>query len=121
MGWRLPMSKTEERTLPYDVIVVSPKGALAAMQPGSAWIDMSSSSSTTVQRIVDAAGPADFAMLDAPVTGGVPGAQERTLQIFVGGDKEVFERHLAVLGAMGDSDRIFHVGGRGSGASSGAG
>jgi 3-hydroxyisobutyrate dehydrogenase len=98
-----------------EAAMLGPKGALAAMQPGSAWIDMSSSSFTTAQRIVDAAGQADFAMLDAPVTGGVPGAQERTLQIFVGGDKEVFERHLAVLGAMGDSDRIFHVGGRGAG------
>src|SRR5215211_2613364 len=98
-----------------EAAMLGPKGALAAMQPGSAWIDMSSSSFTTAQRIVDVAGPADIAMLDAPVTGGVPGAQERTLQIFVGGDKEVFERHLAVLGAMGDSDRIFHVGGRGAG------
>jgi 3-hydroxyisobutyrate dehydrogenase-like beta-hydroxyacid dehydrogenase len=53
-----------------EAAMLGPEGALAAMQPGSAWIDMSSSSFTTTQRIVDAAGPADFAMLDAPVTGG---------------------------------------------------
>jgi 3-hydroxyisobutyrate dehydrogenase len=91
------------------------EGALATMRPGSAWVDMSSSNITTARRVIDAAGSNRFAMLDAPVTGGVMGAQEGTLQIFVGGEKEVFERHLPVLKAMGDSDRIFHVGGRGAG------
>jgi 3-hydroxyisobutyrate dehydrogenase len=98
-----------------EATMLGPKGALAAMCPGSAWIDMSSSNVATARRVIDAAGSTDFAMLDAPVTGGVPGAQEGTLQIFVGGEKEVFEKLLPVLKAMGDPDRIFHVGGRGAG------
>ena len=85
------------------------------MRPGSAWIDMSTSNAATARRVIDAAGSTRFAMLDAPVTGGVSGAQEGTLQIFVGGEKEVFERHLPVLKAVGDPDRIFHVGGQGAG------
>ena len=90
-------------------------GALPAMRPDSAWIDMSSSDATTARRVIDAAGSAHFAMLDAPVTGGVPGAREGTLQIFVGGEKEVFERCLPVLETLGDPDRIVHVGGQGAG------
>jgi 3-hydroxyisobutyrate dehydrogenase len=98
-----------------EAAMLGTEGALATMRPGSAWVDMSSSNITTARRVIDAAGSNRFAMLDAPVTGGVMGAQEGTLQIFVGGEKEVFERHLPVLKAMGDSDRIFHVGGRGAG------
>jgi 3-hydroxyisobutyrate dehydrogenase len=98
-----------------EAAMLGTEGALATMRPGSAWVDMSSSNITTARRVIDAAGSNRFAMLDAPVTGGVMGAQEGTLQVFVGGEKEVFERHLPVLKAMGDSDRIFHVGGRGAG------
>ena len=98
-----------------EAAMLGADGALAAMRPGSAWIDMSSSNATTARRVIDAAGSARLAVIDAPVTGGVPGALEGTLQIFVGGEKEVFERHLPVLKAMGDSDRIFHVGGQGAG------
>jgi 3-hydroxyisobutyrate dehydrogenase len=98
-----------------EAAMLGTEGALATMRPGSAWVDMSSSNITTARRVIDAAGSNRLAMLDAPVTGGVMGAQEGTLQIFVGGEKEVFERHLPVLKAMGDSDRIFHVGGRGAG------
>jgi 3-hydroxyisobutyrate dehydrogenase len=71
-----------------EATMLGPKGALAAMRPGCAWIDMSSSNVATARRVIDAAGSTDFAMLDAPVTGGVPGAQEGTLQIFVGGEKK---------------------------------
>jgi 3-hydroxyisobutyrate dehydrogenase len=98
-----------------EAAMLGTEGALATMRPGSTWIDMSTSNVTTARRVIDAAGSTHFAMLDAPVTGGVMGAQEGTLQIFVGGEKEVFERHLPVLEAMGDPDRIFHVGGRGAG------
>ena len=44
-------------------------------------------------------------MLDAPVSGGPRGAKTGKLAIWVGGDKDVFERHKAVLGAMGDQVR----------------
>lgn len=98
-----------------EAAMLGSEGALAAMRPGSAWIDMSSSDAATARRVIDAAGAMDFAVLDAPVTGGVPGAQAGSLQIFVGGEKRIFERHLPVLQAMGDADRIFHVGGQGAG------
>jgi len=70
-----------------EAAMLGTEGALAAMCPGSAWIDMSTSNVTTARRVVDAAGSTHFAVLDAPVTGGVMGAREGTLQIFVGGEK----------------------------------
>lgn len=59
-----------------EAAMLGPGGARAAMQPGGAWIGMSNSNAPTAQRVIDAAGPAHFAVLDAPVTGGVTGAQE---------------------------------------------
>ena len=52
-------------------------------------------------------------MIDAPVSGGVMGAQKATLNIMVGGSKEAFEKALPVLKIMGKN--IFHAGDLGSG------
>ena len=52
-------------------------------------------------------------MIDAPVSGGVMGAQNATLNIMVGGSKEAFELALPLLKIMGKN--IFHAGDLGSG------
>ena len=52
-------------------------------------------------------------MIDAPVSGGVMGAQKATLNIMVGGTKEAFELALPLLKIMGKN--IFHAGNLGSG------
>ena len=52
-------------------------------------------------------------MLDAPVSGGVLGAEAATLSIMVGGDAAVFERAKPVLSAMGTN--LFHCGPIGNG------
>ena len=52
-------------------------------------------------------------MIDAPVSGGVMGAEKATLNIMVGGSKEAFEVALPFLNIMGKN--IFHAGELGSG------
>ena len=52
-------------------------------------------------------------MIDAPVSGGVMGAQKATLNIMVGGSKKAFEKALPLLKIMGKN--IFHAGDLGSG------
>ena len=52
-------------------------------------------------------------MIDAPVSGGVMGAQKATLNIMVGGSKEAFDRALPILKIMGRN--IYHAGEIGSG------
>ena len=52
-------------------------------------------------------------MIDAPVSGGVMGAQKATLNIMVGGTEEAFELALPLLKIMGKN--IFHAGNLGSG------
>jgi 3-hydroxyisobutyrate dehydrogenase len=54
-------------------------------------------------------------VLDAPVSGMSVGAATGMLQIFVGGEAEDYARVRPVLEAMGDPERILHVGGHGAG------
>ena len=46
-------------------------------------------------------------LLAAPVSGGVIGAENRTLTFMVGGSKEVYEKTESIMGVLGAN--IFHV------------
>ncbi|MBR8740779.1 NAD(P)-dependent oxidoreductase [Nocardiopsis sp. MG754419] len=91
------------------------EGAACSLGPGALWIDMSSSSAETMERVKNARSDRGWSSLDAPVTGGVPGAESGTLQIFVGGERQDYARALPVLSALGDPEKISHVGPQGAG------
>jgi len=90
-------------------------GAVAALEPGSVAIDMSTSSTAVGARVVAAASERGVDVLDAPVAGQSIGAKAGTLAIYVGGDEAVFERVRPLLEVMGDPARIFHLGPNGAG------
>jgi 3-hydroxyisobutyrate dehydrogenase len=96
-----------------EQVLLGPDGLLGGMAPGSVWIDMSTSIPAVADRVRVQAGA--VAVLDAPVSGMAAGAKAGTLQIFVGGDQEVFNRVRPLLEVMGDPDRILYVGGNGAG------
>lgn len=96
-----------------EQVLLGAGGLLAGLAPGSVWIDMSTSIPAVADRVRAVAGP--VAVLDAPVSGMAAGAKAGTLQIFVGGDAAVYQRVRPLLAAMGDPDRILHVGGNGAG------
>ena len=98
-----------------EQVWLGPDGALAGLAPGSLAIDMSTSSTAVGARVVAAASERGVEVLDAPVAGQSIGAQAGTLAIYVGGPREAFERALPLFGAMGDPDRIFHLGSHGAG------
>ena len=75
---------------------------LAGMRKGTAWFDLSTNSPTVVRRISERLAAKGVAMLDAPVSGGPSGAKSGKLAIWVSGDKAAFDRHKAVLDAIGD-------------------
>jgi 3-hydroxyisobutyrate dehydrogenase len=82
-------------------VLLGSEGVLAGAQPGSIWIDMSTSTPALAQRIAAAAAAKEMGVLDAPVTGAADGALAGTLTIFVGGDRALYERCLPVFRAMG--------------------
>ena len=98
-----------------EQVLLGPGGAIAALEPGSVAIDMSTSSTAVGGRVVAAAGERGIEVLDAPVAGQSIGAKAGTLAIYVGGSEAVFERARPLLEAMGDPDRIFHLGPSGAG------
>jgi 2-hydroxymethylglutarate dehydrogenase len=100
---------------PQDVesIVYGENGLKSGWKSGDIYIDMSTNSPITIQRIADDAKAMGVAVLDAPVSGGTKGAEAGTLAIMVGGDTASLEKVRKVLETMGQ--KIFPVGGVGCG------
>jgi 2-hydroxy-3-oxopropionate reductase len=84
-----------------DQAILGPGGVLEGARPGTLVIDMSSISPLVAQKAGDACAAQGVDFLDAPVSGGEPGAIAGTLAIMVGGKPEVFEKAVPVLKAMG--------------------
>jgi 3-hydroxyisobutyrate dehydrogenase len=76
-------------------------------------IDCSTIDIQTSKEIGKKATEKGILMIDAPVSGGVMGAQKATLNIMVGGSKKAFDLALPLLKIMGKN--IFHAGDLGSG------
>ena len=88
---------------PVDVeeVYFSTNGILNNAKQGSIVIDMTTSSPELAIRIYDQAKQKGIASLDAPVSGGVLGAENATLSIMAGGDKDIFEQVLPIFKIMG--------------------
>ena len=94
-------------------VYLGDEGVLAAAPAGALLIDCSTIDVGTARDVAQAAEGRGLAMLDAPVSGGVAGAQAATLTFMVGGPDAAFERARPVLEAMGKT--IVHAGGAGNG------
>ncbi|MCL6607367.1 MAG: 3-hydroxyisobutyrate dehydrogenase [Geminicoccaceae bacterium] len=92
---------------------LEPGGVLESAPAGALLIDCSTIDVATARAVAEAASAKGFAMLDAPVSGGVGGATAGTLTFMVGGDPAAFERGRPILGAMGKA--VIHAGPSGNG------
>jgi 3-hydroxyisobutyrate dehydrogenase len=98
-----------------EQVLLGDGGAIEALEPGALAIDMSTSSTVLGQRVLRAAAECGVRVLDAPVAGHPTRAGEGTLGIYAGGAEEDFARARPLFEAMGDPERIFHLGPNGSG------
>jgi 3-hydroxyisobutyrate dehydrogenase-like beta-hydroxyacid dehydrogenase len=100
---------------PRDVeqVVYGAEGLMGAWRSGDIFIDMSTNSPSLIRRIAADAAAKGVSVLDAPVSGGVKGAEAGTLAIMVGGDAAALEKVKKVLEVMGQ--KIFPVGPAGCG------
>ena len=94
-------------------VYLADDGAIATAQPGALFIDCSTIDVESARAVNAAAADAGFAMLDAPVSGGIAGAEAGTLTFMVGGAPEAFARAAPLLEAMGG--KIIHAGPAGNG------
>jgi 3-hydroxyisobutyrate dehydrogenase len=88
-------------------------GLSSSMRPGSVWFDLTTNSPTVVRAVHAHVEPHGITLCDAPVSGGPAGAKSGKLAIYVGGDKDVFERYHALLSVLGD--QVIRVGEIGAG------
>ncbi len=88
-------------------------GVLASAAPGTLLIDCSTIDVATARLVSEEAATRGFDMLDAPVSGGVAGAEAGTLTFMVGGAAAAFERAAPLFGVMGGN--VVHAGGPGNG------
>ena len=97
-----------------EAVALGETGLLQAMQPGSAWFDLTTNAPALVRRLHPLFAERCVHLLDAPVSGGPRGAETRRLALWVGGDEAVFQAYRPVLEAIGDQP--FYVGPIGAGS-----
>ena len=96
-------------------VLEGPDGVFSAMQPGTIVIDCSSIAPAVARRLAARARELGGSMLDAPVSGGEIGAINASLSIMVGGDAATFAAARPIFDAMGNPERVIHIGESGSG------
>lgn len=78
------------------------QGLEAGLASGSILVDCTSGDPATSRRIATRLAARGVSFLDAPVSGGVAGAEIGTLTVMVGGDAAVLERAMPVIEAFGE-------------------
>ncbi len=96
-----------------ETLLDGPDGLLAGLAPGALLVDCTSGDPATSQRIAARLAARGVAFVDAPVSGGVAGAEAGTLTVMVGGDAATLERVRPVLECFGAT--IVHCGDTGAG------
>jgi 3-hydroxyisobutyrate dehydrogenase len=97
-----------------EAVALGEDGLFQGLTEGKVYLDLSTSTPGLIRRISEVAAARGIHVLDAPVSGGPRGAESGRLAIWVGGDKEVFDRCKPVLDSIGDA--AYYVGPVGSGS-----
>ena len=95
------------------VLEVYSGGILDAADKGTLFIDSSTIDVAAAANAHEMAAAAGMASVDAPVSGGVGGAEAATLTFMVGGTSEAVERARPIIEAMGK--KLVHCGEAGAG------
>ncbi|MBI2323153.1 MAG: NAD(P)-dependent oxidoreductase [Chloroflexi bacterium] len=96
-----------------EAVCLGPDGIVHGAAPGTVVLDLTSGQPSATVRIAEALAERGIHMLDAPVAGGVVGAEEGSLAVMVGGDQALFEHYRPLLGTFGR--HLLHMGPIGSG------
>jgi len=97
-----------------DAVITGPQGVLAGFAGRGTWIDHSTNDRAETLRLATIAEAAGTATLEAPVTGGVHKAAAGEITVLVGGDPDLYQRHLPLLRAVGEP--VLYMGPLGSAA-----
>ncbi|TMK40973.1 MAG: NAD(P)-dependent oxidoreductase [Actinobacteria bacterium] len=84
-----------------EEVLLGARGVIHGARGGTLCVDMSTIGRAWARRLGQRLGERGLAMLDAPVTGSAPRAEDGTLTIMVGGEPGDLDRARGLLGAMG--------------------
>ncbi len=104
----LPMPKHVE------AVALGPGGIGENARPGTVFIDLSTNSPEMARHVQEGLAAKSISMLEAPVSGGVAGAEAASIVIMVGGDEAVFEAQRPLLASF--SKEVIHLGAVGFGS-----
>lgn len=94
-------------------VYTSEEGVFSYAKKGTLFIDSSTIDVPTARDIIAKAEAKGFAMIDAPVSGGVGGAAAGSLTFMCGGEKSAYDQAKPILDHMGKN--VFHAGEAGNG------
>lgn len=97
-----------------EAVATGEGGILGKLARGAVYADLSTNSPTLIRQLHASFKAKGIEMLDAPVSGGVPGARNATLAVMVGGSKEAFDKVKSAFDAIGD--KVSYIGESGAGA-----
>lgn len=97
-----------------ETVATGEECLLDGVRPGSVVFDLSTNSPTVVRRLAATFADRDAHFLDAPVSGGPKGAASGKLALWVGGERDIFEKYKKVLDAIGD--QAIYIGPIGAGS-----
>jgi 3-hydroxyisobutyrate dehydrogenase len=83
-------------------VALGPDGIIHGAVTGTVYADLSTGSPTVMRMLHAAFRDKGVHVLDAPVSGGVTGAQRGTLQVMVGGDEAIYREIKGALQGIGD-------------------
>ena len=97
-----------------DEVALGDGGIMRGIRSGAVYVDLSTNSPAAIRRLHTIFKEKHVEVLDAPVSGGIPGARNATLAVMVGGDRATFEKIKPALDAIGD--KVSYVGECGAGS-----
>lgn len=105
-GAQVVMSILEAGPVVSEVIDAS----LSALEPGTLWVDMSSTRQDEAMAFHACLASQGCRFMDAPVSGGVGGAEAGTLAIMSGGAQADFDQVVKIFEVLGRPQRVGPVG-----------
>jgi len=100
-------------TIATEAVTLGEGGVIEGVGENSLVIDMGTTKVPETKAFAEAVAAKGGSYLDAPVSGGTPGAEAGTLTIMTGGDEAAVERARPIFEVLGA--RLTHVGGTGAG------
>ncbi|MEZ4677595.1 MAG: NAD(P)-dependent oxidoreductase [Caldilineaceae bacterium] len=96
-------------------ITVAEAELLPRVQAGQTVIDFGTTALSKTRHLAAEFAAKGVGFVDAPVSGGPGGVEQRQLYIFLGGDQATVKQHMALFTAVGGPERITYCGPAGAG------